>query len=145
MKLRDLVAQVMADSLMIMADRLNKRIDDRLDKLAIPNVRDVWQAETEYRTNDVVSRDYGLWIATRDSKGIKPGGSLQDGPISWRLLVRAGPRSAQFSLDPKSCVLSIKMGDEQPIELGSVKPAIYEALVGAGVLTAEQVRQLESS
>lgn len=147
MKLRDLVAKVIADSLMMMADRLDKRLDDRLDKLAIPNVRGVWEADGAYRTNDIVTRDYALWIATKDSKGEKPGAATPPEATSWpawRLLVRSGPRSATFTLDPKSCVLSIKVGDEQPAELGSIKPALYDALVKCGVLNAEQVKQLEA-
>lgn len=147
MKLRDLVAKVIADSLLIMADRLDKRLDERIGKLAIPNVRGVWEADADYRSNDVVTRDYALWIATKDSKGEKPGAATPHEATSWpawRLLVRSGPRAATFSLDPKSCVLSVKVGDDKPAELGSIKPALYDALLKCGVLTAEQAKQLES-
>lgn len=142
MKLRDLVAKVIADSLLSMADRLDKRLDERLEKLAIPNCRDVWERDADYRGNDMVACDYALWIATRKSHGVKPGtAAARD---SWRLLVRSGPREATFVLDPKSCVLSVKMDGGQPAELGSLKPALYDALLKCGVLTAEQVKQLEA-
>lgn len=142
MKLRDLVAKVIADSLLILADRLDKRLDERIEKLAIPNVRDVWERDADYASNDMVACDYALWIATRKSHGVKPGtAAARD---SWRLLVRSGPRVATFSLDPKTCVLSVKVGDEPSAELGSVKPALYDALIKCGVLTAEQAKQLEA-
>lgn len=142
MKLRDLVSQVIADGLLFLAERLDKRLDERLEKLAIPNFRDAWDRAAGYEPNDVVTADYSLWIATRKSNGVKPGtAAARD---SWRLFVRVGPREATFSLDPKSCVLSVKMGDEPAAELGSIKPALIEALVKCGVLTAEQAKQLEA-
>lgn len=142
MKLRDLVAKVIADSLLIMADRLDKRLDERIEKLAIPNVRDGWERDASYMPNDVVTHDFALWIATRKSNGIKPG--TAQARDSWRLFIRQGPREATFSLDPKTCVLSVKVGDAQPTPLGSIKPAVYEALQKCGLLTAEQIKQLEA-
>lgn len=146
MKLGALVAKLIADNLLAITDRLEKRIEERLDArlkaLPIPVMRGSWGPDVEFEANDVVRLDHALWQARKAACGVRPG--TVEGQEYWRLFVRAGPKSIAFSLDPKSCVLSVKMGDEPALALGSIKPALYEALIACGVLTVEQAKALEA-
>lgn len=141
MKLAELVAKIIADNLLAMADRLDKRIDERVKALPLPRVAGTWGQGVKFEPNELVTRDFALWIATKESIGVAPGSDQGKG--YWRLVVRYGPKSATFALDEKTGKLSIAMDDEPAQVIGSIKPALYDLLQQAGILSAEQIRQLE--
>lgn len=126
MKLGELVAKIIADQLLALADRLDRRVDDRVKALPVPRFASVWGMGVKFEANEIVTRDYGLWIAKKESISKAPG--TDEGAEYWRLIVRAGPKSAKFSLDQKTGDLSVAYDDDEPQVIGSIKPLLVDSL-----------------
>jgi hypothetical protein len=54
--------------------------------LPIPLYREVWKADFQYSQHDMVTHDGSTWIATQDSKGVRPGHMQK----AWKLIVKKG-------------------------------------------------------
>jgi hypothetical protein len=54
--------------------------------LPIPLYREVWKAAMQYAKHDMVTHDGSTWIATEDSKGVRPGHMQK----AWKLIVKKG-------------------------------------------------------
>lgn len=147
MKLAELVAKIIADHLLSLADRLEKRIEERLDArikaMSIPVYREVWDATATYAKGELVTQRGSIWSALQASQGVKPG--TDEAAEYWRLAVKSGDRARpiKFALTDKG-VLMLAQGDEPASPIGSIKPMLYDALMRAGILSADQVKALES-
>ena len=49
--------------------------------------RGVWKGDVQYKENSLITHKGGLWIATVESKGCRPG---EEGSSIWRLIVKSG-------------------------------------------------------
>jgi hypothetical protein len=54
--------------------------------LPVPLYLGVWKADATYSTHDLVTHDGSTWIATQDSKGVRPGHMQK----AWKLIVKKG-------------------------------------------------------
>jgi hypothetical protein len=54
--------------------------------LPVPLYLGVWKADAAYSTHDLVTHDGSTWIATQDSKGVRPGHMQK----AWKLIVKKG-------------------------------------------------------
>ena len=89
------LAKELADLIRVHVAAATKPLRDKIEALEIRNLeaekqaaefryRGVWQPGEQYRRNNFVTQDGGVWVCLRDTEG-KPGQSLD-----WQLAVRRG-------------------------------------------------------
>jgi hypothetical protein len=128
----DLISSLLAEHIEAATKSLKERIEAGIKEVARTSLiyREVWRDEAEYKCDEIVTHEGGVWLALADSKSVRPGTDK-----SWRLIVKRGERgfAPSIKIDVDG-LLTAHYPDGTTNEVGSIKELVRNLLIEHGAI-----------
>lgn len=132
--LEDVISTLIAEHMEVAFKELHARLQEGLRAVAKINMhyRGVWREENDYKRDEIMTHEGGVWLALRDSKGARPGDPEDP---AWRLIVKRGERGSSPSIKIDiDGLLTAHYPDGATKEIGSIKHLVADLLVKHGAI-----------
>jgi hypothetical protein len=135
--LEDVLSSLFAEYMEIAFKSLQERLDEGLRNISRTTMRyrDVWRDKEEYKRDEIVTHEGGVWLSLRDNASCRPGKSVDGEEPAWRLIVKRGERGLSPSLKIDiDGLLTAHYPDGAKADIGSIKELVRNLLIEHGAI-----------